>query len=38
VGRGVGGWVWGTFGIALEMKTRNIPNFKKRKKEKKRER
>jgi hypothetical protein len=19
VGRGVGGWVWGTFGIALEM-------------------
>ena len=24
--RGVGGRVWGTFGIALEMKMMNIPN------------
>jgi hypothetical protein len=28
VGRGVGGRVWGTFGIALEMKMRKIPNKK----------
>jgi hypothetical protein len=27
VGRGVGGRVWGTFGIALEMKMKKIPNF-----------
>jgi hypothetical protein len=27
VGRGLGGWVWGTFGIAL--KKRKIPNIKK---------
>jgi hypothetical protein len=27
-----GGWVWGTFGIALEMYMRKIPNKKKRKK------
>jgi hypothetical protein len=26
VGRGVGGRVWGTFGIALEMQLRKIPN------------
>jgi hypothetical protein len=26
VGRGVGGWVWGTFGIALEIQMRKIPN------------
>jgi hypothetical protein len=26
VGRGVGWRVWGTFGIALEMKIRKIPN------------
>jgi hypothetical protein len=26
VGRGVGGRVWGTFGIALEMQMRKIPN------------
>jgi hypothetical protein len=26
VGRGVGGRVWGTFGIALEMYMRKIPN------------
>jgi hypothetical protein len=34
VGRGVGGRVWGTFGIALEMYLRKILNkniFKKRK-------
>jgi hypothetical protein len=28
VGRGVGGSVWGTFGIALKMKMRKIPNNK----------
>jgi hypothetical protein len=28
VGRGVGGRVWGTFEIALEMKMRKIPNKK----------
>jgi hypothetical protein len=28
VGRGLGGWVWGTFGIALKMKMRKIPNKK----------
>jgi hypothetical protein len=28
VGRGVGGKVWGTFGIALEMKMRKISNKK----------
>jgi hypothetical protein len=34
VGRGVGGRVWGTFGIALEMQMRKIPNkmFNKRSK------
>jgi hypothetical protein len=35
VGREVGGRVWGTFGIALEMELRKICNkkyFKKRKK------
>jgi hypothetical protein len=26
VSRGVGGRVWGTFGIALEMQMRKIPN------------
>jgi hypothetical protein len=26
VGRGVGGRIWGTFGIALEMQMRKIPN------------
>jgi hypothetical protein len=26
VGRGVGGRVWGTFGIALEIEVRKIPN------------
>ena len=26
VGRGLGGLVWGTFGIALKMYTRKIPN------------
>jgi hypothetical protein len=34
VGRGLGGEVWETFGIALEMKMRKIPN-KKLEKEKK---
>jgi hypothetical protein len=36
VGRGVGGRVWGTFGIALEMylrKIRNKKNIKKKKKD-----
>jgi hypothetical protein len=28
VGRGLGGWVWGTFGIALKMEMRKIPNKK----------
>jgi hypothetical protein len=28
VGRGVGGRVWGTFGIALEMSLRKIRNKK----------
>jgi hypothetical protein len=32
LGRGVGGRVWGTFGIALEMQMRKIPNRKKFKK------
>ena len=35
VGREVGGRVWGTLGIALEMSLRKIRNKKKRKKEKK---
>ena len=26
MGRGVGGRVWGTFGIALEMEMKKIPN------------
>jgi hypothetical protein len=26
VGRGVGGRVWGTFGIAMEMEMKKIPN------------
>jgi hypothetical protein len=30
VGRGVGGWVLGTFGIAFEMLMKKIPNYKKR--------
>jgi hypothetical protein len=34
VGRGVGGRVWGTFGIALEMPLRKIRNKKKKKKKK----
>jgi UDP-N-acetylenolpyruvoylglucosamine reductase len=30
VGRGVAGRVWGTFGIALEMEMRKIPNKSKK--------
>jgi hypothetical protein len=26
VGRGLGEWVWGTFGIALKIQMRKIPN------------
>jgi hypothetical protein len=36
VGRGVGGRVWGTFGIALEMYMRKIPNKNIKKGKKKR--
>jgi hypothetical protein len=28
VGRGVGGGLWGTFGIVLEMEMKKIPNLK----------
>jgi hypothetical protein len=31
VGRGLGWWVWGTFGIALKMETRKIPSKRKKK-------
>jgi hypothetical protein len=40
VGRGLGGWVWGTFGIALKCKRGKylIKKFKKRRKKRKKER
>jgi hypothetical protein len=31
VGRGLWGWVWKTFGIALEVLMRKIPNKKNKK-------